>query len=622
MKKKLVLVCLVILIVVLSFSLVACGMDNLITNNSIPNEQNSGSESNNQSNDGSNNNNTNTSEEITVNPVTDETIEAEETTEEFSIVTEVEDGYTVEGNIYTITVAGEYTLSGSLNGQILVDCEDEVVLNLSNTTISYSLDSPIKSIGDGKLTISAKNDTENVIKDTRSVKTVDDNSVGEGAIYAVSDLDIQGKGVLVVEAGYNNGIHTKGDLKIKNLSLKVTAIDNALKGNDSITIQSGNIVLISTCGDGMKTSNTDLSSKGKQRGNIDILDGNISIYAAGDGIQAAYNFNLSEDEETKPLVTIYTGSYSGYTSKSSTCDSFKGVKADNEINITGGQIDIKSYDDGLHANYGVTLDNGSTSTGIITISGGVVNIGVYSQNNSTGMGNWGPRSSMQTSVSGADGIHADNTINISGGTIIIDTAYEGIEANFVNISGGSTKIYSTDDGVNAANKIEKTPAVTVSGGYLDITMGSGDIDGIDSNGSYTQTGGIVITRGAPNGTNSMATGLDCDGTARITGGTFVQFGSVETTLTKSSNVYKASFGVSSSGFGGGFMDGGRPGSSQSSSSSSYTFSSGTWYLSSNPELFEATLTSTYYGCTVYSDSIQSGNITITNGSTQYTATAS
>lgn len=57
-------------------------------------------------------------------------------------------------------------------------------------------------------------------------------------------------------------IHTKDDLKVKNVALKINAYDDALCGNDSVKIESGDLELISRVGDGIKTSNSDVSSKG------------------------------------------------------------------------------------------------------------------------------------------------------------------------------------------------------------------------------------------------------------------------------------------------------------------------------------------------------------------------
>ena len=467
---------------------------------------------------------TSAADESAAAAVTDGDITANETTDAFSITTE--DGtFTNSGSVYTVTSAGTYELSGLLQGQITVDAgeEDEVTLELKGVTVTYGEDSPIKIISADSVDISAKKDTENVINDTRSTKTADNKDQGEGAISANCDLKIKGTGTLLVNATYNNGIHTTKDLTIKNLSLKVTAYNNALKGKDSITFESGSVVAISTDGDGVKTENTDVSKNGVTRGDIIITGGAVTVYAAGDGFQAAHNFELtSGDDGTSATVTVYTGSYSGYTASAASTMSYKGVKAQNELNIKAGNIILQTYDDGLHADYGTQFDDGKTGQGTINISGGTVTVSVYAPENKTAGGHRGPRGwGGQQTVSGADGIHADGTLNISGGTVNIDSAYEGLEANVINVSGGNTTVSANDDGVNAC-KGNSTATVNVTGGYLDVTVSpNGDTDGIDCNGSYKQTGGIVITRGPR---SEMAAAIDADGSISVTGGTLIVLG--------------------------------------------------------------------------------------------------
>ncbi len=456
-------------------------------------------------------------------PVTDSNITATETTDSFSL-TSSDGSFSSADNIYTISSAGTYVLTGCLDGQILVEAgsDDEVILELTGCTINCDTDSPIKVLSAGKVEISAKSDTENVINDMRSVKTADDDEQGEGAIYAVCDLKIKGSGTLVVNAGYNNGIHTTKDLEIQKLSLKCTAYNNALKGNDSVTVASGAVVAISTNGDGVKTQNTDANKNGETRGDITISGGSVTVYAAGDGFQAAHDFVLTTEEDSAPAVVIYTGSYSGYTASDAGTSSYKGVKVQNELIIESGSITIQSYDDGLHADYGTSFDDGTKGHGTINISGGSVTMAVYAPENKTAGGMMGPGGwSGQQTVSGADGVHADGTLNISGGSVYIDSSYEGMEANIINISGGTTWVSANDDGVNAT-KGNATPQINVTGGYLDVTVSSsGDVDGIDSNGSYKQTGGIVITRG-PN--SEMTAAIDADGTVSVEGGTLIVLG--------------------------------------------------------------------------------------------------
>lgn len=526
-----------------------------------------------------------------------------EITGEFSITST--DGSTITQNdsVYTITQAGEYTVTGLLSeGQIVVNADDkaEITIVLNGTSITCSNGSPIYIKNADNVKIKSEENTYNCIVDARA--EADDNSDnsssenGNAAIYAACDLKLVGKGALSVTGNYNNGIQSKDDISIKNVTIKVNAVNNAIKGNDEATIESGEIIAISRKGDGIKTSNSSLSTKGKQKGNVIISGGNIDIYAACDGIDAAYGVDVSGDGN----LNIYTDTYSNYSeavaadnSGSSTSSvgtppdmnnaqnngnmgnppdmnntqnngnmgnppdmnnsssnsgnnpdmkgnfgggnraangmpgnnssgnssnksySTKGIKAESEINISGAAINISSTDDGIHANSdsGV-LETGEDGKGIISISGGTITIST-----------------------GDDGIHADKELNITDGYINVLTSYEGLEAITINISGGQSFVYAADDGINACTGDgTSTPLINITGGYVDVTTGSGDTDGIDSNGSYTQSGGMVFVKGGSS-SGQVSGSIDVDGNITITGGTCVALGGICETPVNSVNAY-------------------------------------------------------------------------------------
>ena len=372
---------------------------------------------------------------------------------EFLLVTS--DGtFTNSGSIYTITTSGTYTASGSLsNGQLYIDVDSsdtgDVVIELNNASIVYSENSPIYVASAEEVHIKALSGTSNLIKDTRSHMTTESTSQGSGAIYSSCDLHLNGSGTLVVNANYNNGVHCSDDLVVKNQNLQVTAYNNALKGADSVTIESGTLKLCSITGNGIKSENSDVSSKGNQRGNIELQSGNIYIDVPQDGIDASYDALINESVGDLYLQ-IYTGKYSSNSSNYSSSNSAKGIKAANEITIDAGEVVLKTSDDAIHANRDTTtkLGNGSYGAGNVTINNGYISI----------------------NYAGDDGIHADMYVTINGGVTYIYNATEGIEANFIYITGGSTYVFGTDDGLNASKKSNYTPEIVVSGCYLDVAV--------------------------------------------------------------------------------------------------------------------------------------------------------
>ena len=509
-------------------------------------------------------------------------IEVEESAEEFSVITS--DGvYSKSNNVYTLSSAGTYTLSGKLEGQILVTAgeNDEVVIELNGASISYDQDSPIKAVSADKVEISAKKNTENTINDKRSAKTVDTDTLGEGAIYADCDLKLKGSGTLVVTGNYNNGVHTTKDLTIQKLTMKVVGYNNAIKGNNSVTITSGTVQAYAKTGNGIKTEDNDVSSSGNQKGTVAINGGYVYVDSLHDAIDSTYDVVVDQtDSEVSTSVNIKTGKNSSYYSSSFKADSEKGLKALNNITINNGTLTIAASDDAIHANYGETLENGSKGLGNITVNGGTIQV-----------------------ASGDDGLHADNTLSITGGKVVVTNATEGFEGNYIN-SGGYSYIYGTDDGVNCSKKSFSSCAFTMTDGYLDVAVKSGDTDGIDSNGNFTLSGGVIVTRGAPGTTGSgMSTGLDVDGTCSMTGGTLIAFNGLERSPSTSSSIKYA--GTAQSNNQGG--PGGHGGPGGGTSSSGVSLQAGNYTLSGTGIDISFTNDYAYGSFLIYSSSLTTGS---------------
>lgn len=228
-------------------------------------------------------------------------------------------GVLIDGTSITITMPGEYDLSGELSdGNIIVSLEesDKAVLNLKGVSITSTTTHPIFIESGDKVDISANRGTVNYINDNRTVENGID-AVGAG-IYSKIDLDVKGNGELYIKSKYNNGLATTKDLEIKNLKLEVNVPNNAIKGNDSLTIQSGTIKAISSSGDALSTENSDISDKGNQRGIITINGGTLDLYAACDAIDASYNVIINGG-----TINAYTEKFSEYSGEVSVTENSK-----------------------------------------------------------------------------------------------------------------------------------------------------------------------------------------------------------------------------------------------------------------------------------------------------------
>ena len=174
--------------------------------------------------------------------------------------------------------------------------------------------------------------------------------------------------------------------------------------------------------------------------------------------------------------------------------SSKAFEANDSIRIAGGTFRLTAGTDGLHAE-----NKDDNSMGYVFIGGGAFTI-----------------------QAGDDGIHATSVLQIDDGVLDI-TAGEGLESTVIQINGGTLNITSTDDGINASRKSSSyTPTVIFNGGEVNVTMGRGDTDGVDSNGNIIVNGGTVSVTG-----NST---FDYDGTGIINGGTVYANGQLVSSL--------------------------------------------------------------------------------------------
>ena len=383
-------------------------------------------------------------------------------------------GIKIVDSTITITEEGTYYFTGTAsNANIVVNASDDakVILVFENANITSTNTSVINGINAKKITINLVEGSTNTFTDSSNYTVFTEDDEPDATVFSKTDLIISGKGTLNINANYKDGIASKDELIISDATLKITSEDDGIRGKDYAQISNATIT-INSKGDGIKSTNDTDSEKGY----IVISNSNITINTTADAIQA------------ETILRITSGNINITTTGSTANDnSSKALKASSLIQITGGTFNINSTDDGLHSNGNLYIDAGEL-----------------------------------TIVSKDDAIHSDGLIEINGGTFNL-TASEGIEATYVKINDGAINISASDDGINAGKKSTNYEVtVEINGGNITIKMGSGDTDGVDSNGNIIINGGTINVTGQST--------FDYDGTGIINGGTVICNGEQVTTL--------------------------------------------------------------------------------------------
>lgn len=304
----------------------------------------------------------------------------------------------INGSAVTITDEGTYILSGTLNnGSIIVEAEDsdKVQLVLDGVDITCATSAAIYVKEADKVFVTMADNTENKLTVTEEFAANDDNDV-DGVIFSKADLTLNGLGALKVETSHGHGIVSKDDLVIADGNYEIIVSEKALSGKDSVRIANGNFVL-NAGDDGIYSEHDEDYTKGF----VYIENGNYTITAVNDGIHAGAqnvivngNITIAECEEGIEGASVdIRGGNIVLTStddgiNASIPDEFETMadKISCYICISGGNVDVTAYGDGLDANgnlyiYGGTTyvsgpessDNGSIDyDGTGQITGGIV----------------------------------------------------------------------------------------------------------------------------------------------------------------------------------------------------------------------------------------------------------
>ena len=379
----------------------------------------------------------------------------------------------------------EYILSGSAtDGSFKIYSDNKFKLTFDGVDIT-NRKGPAINIQSGKRGfVVLKDGTANKITDGQTYTPFESEDM-KACLFSEGQLIFSGKGTLAIRSYTQHGICSDDYIRIRE-GVNITITDTGRDGihvNDYLLIDGGNISIKATS-DGIDI----------EKGDIQIKDGNLTINTAGDsgkGIKAKGNMEILGGNIT--INTTGNAVYENNDISSSAC-----IKIDGTIRIAGKDTKLALTSSGT-AGKGISCDSE------VIIDNGTINIATT--------GNQFYQSRMMTSS--AKGIKSEGNLTINGGNIKISATggegSEGLESkNTLIINGGEIEIFSYDDGINASREL------IFNGG--NIWCLSTNNDAIDSNGTLTITGGLVIAHGAEDG-------FDCDrNTFKITGGTAIGLG--------------------------------------------------------------------------------------------------
>lgn len=453
--------------------------------------------------------------------------------------------------VQSVNVADEitYTLSGSSNdGEFYMSGSYKATVELNGLTLTNA--NPVTSgaavhIQDGKrIKVKVVTGTTNTLTDAASGSQ-------KGCLYIKGHAEFAQKGTLNIIGNVKHGIKTGEYMTLKNANVNITsAVGDGISCSQYFLMESGAVSICGTGDDGIQCDLDGDTSTGvttdheeEDSGNIYILGGTIDVNVtatAAKGIKAEGDMQISGG-----TITVKTTGNGEWDSDDQETKAACGLTCDGDMTIGGGKITLTSTGSG---------GKGMKCDGLLTISDGTIDVvtsgGLYYNNGTTENTNYTGDTDRISSnyYSSPKGIKAglktqsgssytySGGIDITGGIINVTTSghnAEGIESkNYLNIYGGHITVNAYDDAINSGQDM------TITDGY--IYARSTNNDGIDSNGNLYIKGGVVYAIG----TSSPELAIDANSEEQkkfyFTGGILVGIGGLESGSSLSQTCYSSS----------------------------------------------------------------------------------
>lgn len=299
-----------------------------------------------------------------------------------------------------LTINGTGSLNIVSTYKIGIHCENDITVcgTVLNTDSSSSANSGHAILGEDSVSI----------KDaTLTIKSSNDGIQSKSADEGKGNVILENTNISIESV--NDGIQAEHAFQAINAKLNiVTQAGDGIKAVDSVYIDGENTVIevAASDGDGIKTDFVYDAALGIENGNIQIMNGQITLNVSKDGIQASSK-TLAEDAVTfidsKASLKIFDGKFNF------NCGG-EALKSTDIITVLGGEFEMKCDGDAI-----LSENDSDPALGIVNISGGTINI-----------------------TAAKDAVQAQAEINVLGGTINIDTEETAFDSDgSIAIEGGS-----------------------------------------------------------------------------------------------------------------------------------------------------------------------------------------
>lgn len=372
---------------------------------------------------------------------------------------------TLKDNSLKVTNKTDSAISIRLTGS---NSSFKVVIEGNNMPVRLTLDDLSLTSDERAINVKSSEATYIVLEGQNSLET-NINSYDKNVLKSAADMIIDGTGSLSITANSKNGIVSDSVIAILGGDITVTVAEQTFYTNDNDTEDD-------TTDDSIEeTKGTAI----KPYLGFVMLGGNLTIY--GNNSDTYY--------EAKGIKV------DGYDAEEDIDETLSAGMG--WIVIDGGTLNITTQGKAISAGYdgddGVPESSANYPVPNVYINGGNITITTLHA----------PREDSRNADDGVspEGIEAKNNMYITGGTLVLNTTDDCLNASeSIYISGGLIYAYASQNDAIDAGSQESQGAFYISGGVI-VAMGAGASEGgldCNSNARFQYTGGLIVAMGGSN----------------------------------------------------------------------------------------------------------------------------